>query len=156
MCWTQKVLIPMWRLRPLGMCPSQNFFYFHPTRLYQSLSWRPTTPIPNPHPPTDLVIPMGNHKMLPVPLTPLPSVKHPHPAPIRHSSIPFHTSSSSTNGGRDTNARVRSTLHCSPDKRDVNRRGANFAGFLAYENNPLLLGCKQDVYVVDLPVLSPW
>ena len=28
-----KVLIPIWRLRPLGMCPSQNFFYFHPTRL---------------------------------------------------------------------------------------------------------------------------
>ena len=88
-----------------------------------------TTPIPNPHLPTSSSQCVITSTACPSNATAL-SQASPHGTnqTLVH-PVPYFVEKHL--GGRDTNAGV-STLHCSPGKRDVNRGGANFPGFLAW------------------------
>lgn len=125
------------------MRPSRNLLYFHPTRLYTipvstTNNSSNTTLIQQRHYPSQVLncptsSPTHGTSLSQCVITPAacPSNNHrpqssiSHMASIIYSSIPLHSSSRSTKGGRDTNARVRSTTRCSPGEKDVNQRAAD-------------------------------
>ncbi|EDQ98279.1 uncharacterized protein LACBIDRAFT_304708, partial [Laccaria bicolor S238N-H82] len=92
---------------------------------------QPHDPLPNPKPPDLLTQGTSSFQWVITPAaypsntTALSQASPLHTALIIPSSMPLHTSSRTSKGGRDTSARMRSTIRCSPGQRDSNRRAAN-------------------------------